>query len=261
MVGQRSGGAHGIPRFTTWTGTLRTQTETAQPFELFGGPSSLGVVGLAGSGSDALAVGGWAGPRGSADIAVWRLAGHVWVRHDGVEVFRSNGNTLRRAHGVARSARGYLVVGVVTDLTDTSPVSRAAMWTLESRGTWSERRLPGTAALAANCPPHLSYCLVLGVTASRLSVWRTEATGRVTEVDVPLVPAGATSRAWLCVSRSGSALAGLRRDATGTLLIATGGRWRVSSGPRGRPAGVACTDERLLALVDGQSRELWALDR
>ena len=259
MVGLRGGGAHGIPRFTTWTGTVAAQAETAQVFELFGGPDSLGVVGLAGSGRDALAVGGWVGEQGAAAIAVWREQRGRWARNETVPVLQSDATHLKQAAGVAATGAGYLVVGSVVDLSGTTAVGRAALWRSADGDTWREQLLPGDSASAVDCNP-AGDCLVVGSRRSRLASWHVTATA-VQPVALPDTVADQTSRAWVC-SNGGRGVIGYRSGDTGGVLLLDHGRWRRTSGPTGPVAGVACVDSSLLLLAGTPGAPtLWRLPR
>lgn len=259
MVGLRGGGAHGIPRFTTWTGTVAAQAETAQVFELFGGPDSLGVVGLAGSGRDALAVGGWVGEQGASVVAVWRERHARWARDDRVPVFQSDATHLKQAAGVARAGAGYVVVGSVVDLSGAATVGRAALWRSDDADTWREQLLPGDSATVADCTAARD-CLVVGSRDGRLVSWQVTARG-VEPVPLPDTAADQTSRAWLCRS-GGRGLIGYRNDDAGGVLLLDQGRWRRTGGPTGPVAGVACLDSSLLVLAGPPGAPtLWRLPR
>jgi hypothetical protein len=259
MVGQRGGGAHGIPRFTTWTGTAGAQTEAAQVFELFGGPDSLGVVGLAGSGRDALAVGGWVGEHGAAAIAVWREQHGRWARNETVPVLQSDATHLKQAAGVAPAGAGYLVVGSVVDLSGDTAVGRAALWRSAGGDTWREQLLPGDSASAVDCNP-AGDCLVVGSRGSRLASWHVTARA-VQPVALPDTGADQTSRAWVC-RNGGRGVIGYRSGDTGGVLLLDHGRWRRTSAPTGPVAGVACLDSSLLLLAGTPGAPtLWRLPR
>ncbi|MFG1920421.1 hypothetical protein [Cryptosporangium sp. NPDC048952] len=79
FVGQRAGGAHGIPRWTIWSGTVSGGVDDLpQTFETFGGPDSLGLVALQTVGGRPLLLGNWASE--TPEPAFWRSTGSKWVR-------------------------------------------------------------------------------------------------------------------------------------------------------------------------------------
>ncbi|EXG79214.1 hypothetical protein CryarDRAFT_0242 [Cryptosporangium arvum DSM 44712] len=79
FAGQRPGGAHGIPRWTIWAGTVSGGADDLpQTFETFGGPDSLGLVGLQTVAGKPLLLGNWAD--GQPGPAFWRASGTRWAR-------------------------------------------------------------------------------------------------------------------------------------------------------------------------------------
>ena len=74
-LGRASGGAHGLPRWTVWSGSAERVEEHPQPFETFGGPRSGGLAGVAFGSGKALVVGSWDDGGPGLDAAVWGVSG------------------------------------------------------------------------------------------------------------------------------------------------------------------------------------------
>jgi hypothetical protein len=231
--GQASGGAHGNPRPTMWTGNRNGLVEHVQSFTLFGGEDAISQNGETAGASGSLIVGSWEG-RSGYSAAVWTSPdGADWVRRQDTPGLASTSGEQTSARSATPLDRGFLVVG------DTQPHSgppHALAWTSDDPRRWHRvpLRAPGadgaTAARAA-CGP--SSCVVVGArvsSAPRLLCWTLSPAGRGPQLG-PLGPGApllepdelldAGSRLYAVIRTDTSArLVAVRRDCSGWAPIA-----------------------------------------
>jgi hypothetical protein len=190
--GQASGGAHGNPRPTMWTGNRNGLVEHVQSFTLFGGEDAISQNGETAGAGGSLIVGSWDG-RSGYSAAVWTSPdGANWVRHQDTPGLASTAGEQTSARSATALDGRFLVVG------DTQPGSgptRALAWTSDDPRRWQRVPLPspgadGATAARAACAP--SSCVVIGArvsSAPRLLCWTLSAAGRRPQLG-PLGPGG-----------------------------------------------------------------------
>jgi hypothetical protein len=267
-LGRRIGGAHGNPRVTTWTGTLRGVRETEQPFELFGGPDAIAVTDLALTAAGGVVLGSWAHHGDPAGVTVWRQDGDTWQRFDRTPGLASEvtdvGSELTTPAAITSRAGEPLIVGWTVRLSGGQIGLRSSLW-VPAGSAWREVALPagGDDAQARAVACGVGACVVVGAESGRLAVWlvRGEDAERVAvppldvaERDPVTVTAGRTA-VWLAVGEgSTSHLVRLRLD--------DGGRVRdvvPVTAPPGRVLSMAAAGDVVVAVVessDGVTR-LW----
>lgn len=143
-IGSRSGGAHGIPRVSSWLqradGTL---VDAVAPFTLFGGSQAVDVGRIAG------------GPRGwaiagnrTSGAAVWTSPDATTFRlHDDDPALSSDRVVSTAAVDVTSDASGWTVVGRSQAADRIAPVPMA--WTSRTGRQWSREQVPaGTTGFA-----------------------------------------------------------------------------------------------------------------
>ncbi|WP_395693147.1 hypothetical protein [Nocardioides sp.] len=262
-VGRRSGGAHGIPRWTAWAGTLGSSaglTEEVQPFTTFGGAQAGGLSGVvAPVDGPALLVGSWVTAAGTGlDVALWEHHGRRWMRRAPTDVaLAATDRQQPAAHGIVRRGAGLLVVGAVTAF---RPEVRTgpAIWTSPgAAGPWTEVALPGAAELvgeaqSASCAAD-GGCVVGGQEGGHLAVWTVSPAGAVADASVPDidVPEGAA----VVVAGDGSLLV---TGAHPRLLLRRGDSWTEAELPAGPATGLSVSESTLWVLGGaGDDLGLW----
>jgi hypothetical protein len=235
-LGRRIGGTHGSPRFTSWTGTPTALHETEQPFELFGGPDSIGVEDLAITGDGGLVLGAWAHHGDPAGVAVWRQQGDTWRRFDEAAGLRSEvtdiGSELTTPAAVSTRDGEPVLVGWTVHLAAGEVGLRASLWQSAGSG-WQEVRLPaGGDAQARAVACHEEVCTVAGSVAGRLAVWRVRGAD-VTAVGVPAVDV-ADREAVLATAVGSTVWVSVADGDSGHVLVVDGMTAREVSAPPGR---------------------------
>jgi hypothetical protein len=259
-LGRAAGGAHGLPRWTVWSGSTQRVEEHPQPFETFGGPRSGGLAGVAlGSGSD-LVVGSWDDGGPGLDAAVWRVSGTTWERTGRTSrALASTATRLVQPAAAAVTSTGVYLVGSTTELGGDDVALRATAWTApHPEGPWTRVDLPATTtssrATGLSCDG--TGCWVVGLDGDTVALWRLDH-ARARRVTLPrdapasrgrvaAVAAGG-GQVWLATSTDGGSQL-LRRDASGS--------WTVFDGPEGQPVRLALWGHRagLVSITGSVSR-------
>lgn len=260
-LGRRIGGTHGNPRFTSWTGTPTALHETEQPFELFGGPDSIGVTDLAITGDGGLVLGAWAHHGDPAGVAVWRQQGDTWRRSDEAAGLRSEvtdvGSELTTPAAVTTRDGEPVLVGWTAHLAAGEVGLAASLWQSAGSG-WQEVRLPaGGDAQARAVACHQDVCTVAGSVAGRLAVWRVRA-GDVTSVAVPAVDV-ADREAVLATAVGSAVWVSVADGDGGHVVVVDGTAARAVSAPPGRV--VAMTGSEAVTALLRQDDGTWSLWR
>jgi hypothetical protein len=235
-LGRRIGGTHGSPRFTSWTGTPTALHETEQPFELFGGPDSIGVTDLAMTGDGGLVLGAWARHGDPAGVTVWRQQGDTWRRFDEAAGLKSEvtdvGSELTTPAAVTTRGGEPVLVGWTVHLAAGEVGLRASLWQPAGSG-WQEVRLPaGGDAQARAVTCHQDVCTVAGTVAGRLAVWRVRGAAAAA-LAVPAVDVG--DRETVLATAVGSAAwVSVADGESGHILVVDGTTARAVSAPPGR---------------------------
>jgi hypothetical protein len=255
-----SGGAHGNPRYTAWSGDVRRMAEVPATFETFGGPSALGPVDVAVGSAGPLLVGGWVAD-GLASPAFWSPAAGTWRRVVGGPGMTSTSSRLLSLTSVRARQDGYLVTGVATVLGQGTVRFRPMVWTGRP-GRWQAVALPAGAgdvrADAAECFGR--RCLVLGSDRDGVLSWQVggpaapSTPGR--PIDRPLAEHG------LLVGAAGPELQVIAAQTVDGQRIVVGraDRWRAVRPPSGELVGLVMTaDALLVAARVGEVCSLWSV--
>lgn len=137
MIGAMPGGAHGIPRVSTWRLDDGTMVENAAPFETYGGDSAVDLGPIeAGSGGFAMA-----GNRTSGAAAWLSTDGRTFTLHEGAAGLASDELHQATARDVAELPDGqWAFVGgtAVRGSLD----GQAAMWLTRDGRTWTRSDPP-----------------------------------------------------------------------------------------------------------------------
>jgi hypothetical protein len=189
-LGRAVGGAHGNPRFSTWSGTASGMSETVQQFELFGGPRAIGLNDLAAGPEQDVVVGSWAPGTGAAGVAVWTGDGATYRRLDDDPGLRSSPSDQTSAAAIAAWGTGFALAGTTTHLGGGRiGLHATAFWQALAHAPWRRTALPSSGesrALAVDCSS--SDCLLAGVDRGRLALWRLDRDGRSRTVRVDRAP-------------------------------------------------------------------------
>jgi hypothetical protein len=251
--GGRSGGAHGMTRWTAWSGAADDGLhEDVQDFETFGGPSSGGLVGIiAPAGGPPLLVGSRVSDQGSGlDVAIWQYDDRTWVRRPSSGALAASDEAQPAAHGVSVRGRGVVIVGSVTTFRD-GVRTRPAIWTSTTGdGPWTMTVLPtdgGDPAEAdsAACDPD-GGCLIAGYAGHDLAAWTLSTTGAISTAEAPVTPAGPTPvriRTSYASGRFGVAVSDPAGG--GHVLTESSGRWSELDLPSTADISVAQTADSL----------------
>jgi hypothetical protein len=269
-VGGRSGGAHGITRWSAWSGTLGPRgrlAEDVQDFETFGGPDAGGLSQLvAPAGHPPILLGSRVSDAGAGlDIALWDDAGGRWLRRPSTGTDLAASDEQQPIGGaLALRGAGLLIAGSITSF-DGGVRTQAAIWTAPTtEGPWTSHLLPGTgdpasAAVSATCARE-GRCLVAGYAGERLAAWTVSATGETSAVDLPAVPVGPTAATVAADCRDGVCVIVVRDPShdEGHLLARAGGAWREVAPPPGTLGAVATVGGTLwVATGSAAGPRLW----
>jgi hypothetical protein len=168
-LGERSGGAHGNPRVTSWyqrpDGTL---VDLHAPFELYGGPEAVSVRRIQ------------AGPRGWLITGNRLSGGAVWVSGDGAgfrivehdPALASNRDDSTSALDLVADANGWTVVGRVQASSRSAP--SAVAWTSPDGEHWTRQSVPaGTTGFSdlERVVPDGDRLLAVGLRDRRFGTW------------------------------------------------------------------------------------------
>lgn len=260
-LGRATGGAHGLPRWTVWSGSTERVEEHPQPFETFSGPRSGGLAGVALRAGTSLVLGTWDDGGPGLDTAVWAARGTSWQRVGRTSsALASTATQLPQPAAAAVAPQGIHLVGSTTQLAGDHVVLGAVAWTSpRPEGPWTGIDLPATSdssrATGLSCDG--TGCWVIGLDGDAPTLWRLEgsgvrrvalppgtvaATGRVAEV------AATADQVWLATAGDDDRARLLRREASGS--------WTVFDGPSGQPVQLALWGDRigLLTKVGTTSR-------
>ena len=262
-LGRATGGAHGLPRWTVWSGSTERVEEHPQPFETFGGPRSGGLAGVALGAGRALVVGSWDDGGPGLDAAVWGVSGTTWERRGKASTaLASTATRLVQPAAAAVTSTGVYLVGSTTELGGDHVVLGATAWTApHPEGPWTRVDLPATttSSRATGLSCDSTGCWVVGLDGDTAVLWRLDHTRarRVTlPRDAPASPGPAAivaavaavgGQVWIATSTDDQSQL-LRRDASGS--------WTVFDGPAGQPARLALWGHRvgLVSTTVGGSR-------
>ncbi|TPG16887.1 hypothetical protein [Pedococcus bigeumensis] len=245
-LGRASGGAHGLPRWTVWSGSTQRVEEQPQPFETFGGPRSGGLAGVALGSGRALVVGSWDDGGAGLDAAVWGVSGTSWGRTGMTSgALASTATRLVQPAAAAVTSTGVYLVGSTTDLGGDDVVLGASAWTApHPEGPWTRVDLPATttSSRATGLSCDSTGCWVVGLDGDAVALWRLDP-DRAARVTLPrdassspgrvAAVAAVSGQVWVATSvQDGSQL--LRRDAEGS--------WTVFDGPTANRPESPCGD-------------------
>ncbi|MDD9350266.1 hypothetical protein [Mumia sp.] len=249
-LGNATGGAHLMPRWTAWSGTLDGVAEVPQVFETFGGPSAGGLTGLTAAPVDAV-VGSWATSPSRLSPAVWREDGGRWVRRTDIGPFSSAGDVQALPTAVGATGSAVVVVGTETVTADAGTRQTAAAWTTPDLRTWRRLALgpsdgPSSGAVDVACAG--DACLVAGWVGDRLAGWRigAEDVRRIRLPAVRVEPYVAQPRAAYDGSCAAIAVGAESRTA---LVSADTARWAATDLPQPHVSHLAMTRGRLFVLT------------
>ncbi|WP_051549348.1 hypothetical protein [Nocardioides sp. URHA0032] len=252
-IGGRSGGAHGMTRWTAWSGSAPDGLrEDVQDFETFGGPSSGGIVGIVTpAGGPPLLVGSRVSDEGSGlDVAIWEYGDRTWLRRPSSGPLAASDGAQPAAHGASVRGRGVVIAGSVTTFRD-GVRTRPAIWTSPTDdGPWTRTLLPADGddpaeAGSVACDPE-GGCLIGGYAGDHLAAWRLSASGGVTVAGPPAVPAGpAPVRVATSHAAGRFAVAVSDPAGGGQVLVEESGRWTRLGLPSAAVISVAQTTDSL----------------
>lgn len=166
MLGSKAGGAHGLPRTTTWTGSPTRLRAVTTPFETFGGPDALSVGDVT-AGGDGF---GLAGTR-SSGAAYWTaIPGSAFEIHERVTGLASSPETSTRAGSTVFWRGRWVVVGALLDESDGR--QRAAAF-IQNRGQWHHVALtsPQTYSVAQRVVATSERLVAVGMVGERFGSW------------------------------------------------------------------------------------------
>ncbi|WP_262850032.1 hypothetical protein [Mumia quercus] len=262
-LGNATGGAHLMPRWTAWSGTLDRVDEKPQVFETFGGPSAGGLAGVA-SAPVATVIGSWATSPSRLSPAVWREDGGRWLRRTDVGAFADRGDVQALPAAVAATEAHVVVVGTETT-TDAAGTRQAAVaWRTSDLGRWERFPLTdpagsGVSSGATDVSCAADGCVVAGWVGPRLAGWRLDRQGveRLRPPPVAVEPYVARPRA----AYDGSCVALAAGQESRDLVASTDGvRWRAMPVPQPEVTDLALVGGRLFALAPDAGTPLVARD-
>lgn len=235
--GGRSGGAHGIPRWTAWSGHLDGDPdlrEQPQEFETFGGPKGGGLTAVvAGASIAPTLIGSRVSDSGAGlDVAMWRLRGQTWVRGS------SRGTPLAAtdeqqpsAHDADSWGDRIVIAGSVTSFGAGVRTHPVAWLTAGPEGEWMQIDLPSASddlaeAQSVSCAPE-RRCLVVGHDSDRLVAWWIASNGTPSSIEVPDVRLGRGPLDLFARVGPGHHIIGVGsvEASSSRLLLDTGGHW------------------------------------
>jgi len=230
-LGYALGGAHGLPRYSTWWGDAGTGlSEVDAPFELFGGPDAISVGRIAGgSGTSRYVIAGtWDSAANRAQAAAWTSPdGSGFTRVDGGPGLASTDTALTAASTAAYVGDRWLLGGSVLRV-DGGGRRDPGAWSSADGAGWRREQVAGPAGEDG--------------AIQRLTAWRDTA---------------------LAVGTRGAGFGAWRRDPrTGTWAAAgTFGRFAGQAVPALTALAVATTPAGPTAYVagsDGAALKVWA---
>ena len=264
-LGGRTGGGHGNPRWSTWTGDREQLTEqTAQGMEVFGGWRGGGMVGVAVVDGQAVIVGGRAGEQPGLDIAVWLEQGDDWVEQSSTGTALAATSEALPFPTAVVSNRDELVISGFTQVLGGGTVRvQAAAWVGGTQvggeaPPWQRIDLEAdtaeASAHAASCDA--GRCVIVGSGDGSLLAW-SYADGHAQRLDVPQVEVGKDDIP-AAVTWSGS-IAIAVPDGDDSVIAVDDNGWGLWEGPTGTPIAAAASGATLYVLTtDGGSVRLWS---
>lgn len=203
-LGGRTGGGHGSPRWSTWSGDLDGLAEGAeQGREVFGGWRGGGLVGMAVLDGVPVIVGGRTGDGPGLDIALWLPDGDAWVEQPSAGTpLAATADELPFAADVTTVGDRLLIAGFVQRLAGGRVTTTPAVWLGRPLGSWERIDLPVEAAVAAADAASCDLagrCVVTGHADDLLVAWEIEA-GQVERIELPELPVATALPAVLTAS-------------------------------------------------------------
>ncbi|MGH1563932.1 hypothetical protein [Mumia sp. DW29H23] len=269
-LGNAIGGAHLMPRWTAWAGTVDEVAEAPQVFETFGGPSAGGLTGVTASPVPSV-VGSWATSPSRLSPAVWHEDAARWVRRTDVGSFASHDDVQALPTAVAATATAVVVVGTET-VTDGAGTHQAAVaWTTSDLGRWRRLALgprTGSSSGATDVACSADTCVVAGWVGGRLAGWnvdtqaeRGRAPGDPTARDVRRIPLPAVAvEPYVAKARAAydgaCAAIAVGAGSRTALVSADLTRWSATQLPQPHVTHLAMADRRLFVLTPDEATAL-----
>src|SRR6266536_3523981 len=215
-LGYALGGAHGLPRYSTWWGDAGTGlSEVDAPFELFGGPDAISFGRIAGgSGTSRYVIAGtWDSAANRAQAAAWTSPdGSGFTRVDGGPGLASTDTALTAASTAAYVGDRWLLGGSVLRVDgggrrDPGAWSSAdgAGWRREQAagtfGRFAGQAVPALTALAVATTPAGPTAYVAGSDGAALKVWASTDAATWRPVRLPVTLAADGRRTLLLAER------------------------------------------------------------
>ncbi|MDQ1536257.1 MAG: hypothetical protein QOE58_650 [Actinomycetota bacterium] len=245
-VGGAPGGAHSNTRWTTWTGTSAGMTESAQPFDTFGGWGAGDLIGPVMTGSkqrEPAIVGSWQGAKSGLDAAIWLPRGDRWVRQPSAgSALESTRDLLVGPRSVTSAGAGILLSGSALHLVGGLARQSAAVWrsTSVNQG-WTRVDLPSSGrtseAVSADC--HGQNCVVAGYVDGAVALWRLSGSVAVRILSVPHAASSPRSSILAPMAAGGLIIDVVSAGRNGLLLIGGDRSWARFQGPAGEPVSSA----------------------
>jgi hypothetical protein len=275
-LGYVFGGAHGLPRYSTWYGDAAGLSDVDAGFELFGGPDAVSIGRIAGGAGPSRYViaGNWDDAAKRPQATTWTSPdGTVFERRDGGPDLASSPTALTAATSAAYVGTEWLLAGNVLPTTGAGGRDPGVWSSVDGIG-WRREQVSHSATAdeaVQRIAPWAGTALAIGVRGSGFGAWRRDPAthdwravggfGRFTGDSVPGVTglAVATDRA-----RPIGYVAGADGAALRLWTSADAATWQPVRLPAAFPAGggrtllVAEQDGRLLlAADDGTGARLW----
>jgi hypothetical protein len=262
-VGQASGGAHGNPRWTAWSGAVSGVREDPQPVDTFGGEGAGVLTGLAFLGPKPVIIGSWTNATVGLDVSVWSLSGHAWTRHSSAgSALASDRSALNSVRAAVRAGPGVVLAGSVTTLGGGQVGLVPAIWRRSSpTGSWLRLLLPADdagEATGASC--NSSSCLVVGYVGNRLALWSVHDLTVARDDTLPAVPVGLNTVSLVARPEPSRATIVTTSGGRSRLLSKGAAGWSSTPGPTGTATGWAVLGPRTFVITtrpDGRAT-LWA---
>jgi hypothetical protein len=275
LLGQRSGGAHSIPRWTVWVGMANAGVDDQpQTFETFGGGDSLGLTGAASIAGRPLLVGNWEQDDGFPGPALWRPEGSKWIRLPAGNGLRSDAGRQNLATALGALGDRPVVLGQSVPLRSRTPTVIPTLWLGSPRSTdrpnWTATGLGGRSALDLDCAATTCLAATRATTntGDGIALWRVDARGHVSKLPTP---AGTKGSTWAQVAVDpGEGLTVAFGPEGGRSMLSRWNpathSWRSATGTAARIRDLTVTPTTMFAITgDGQAedapRELVAAPR
>ena len=176
LVGSRAGGAHGLPRTTTWMGTPTSLHAVPTAFEVFGGPDALSVSDLAADSNGFRLT----GTRASGAAYWTSVEGGAFVLHDRVPGLASTSQRGTTGRALTAWHGGWVAVGGVQDQSDARQEAAAFV---ERDGSWRTILLtaPHSFAVAQRVVATNAGLIAAGMVGNRFVAWSSPDAARWTQ--------------------------------------------------------------------------------